>query len=199
MFAIAAMSRNRVIGNGGAVPWHIPEDFKWFRRMTFNSVVIMGRRTFEGLGKPLVGRINVVLTRHPKRLRADERFKKYFADAVVGPAAHRLSDVVQLSFPKIPRTQVRLVRGMDSLRRAGLLRQAWLTGGGQLYEQFLAECSDLYLTLVDREVEGDTFFPPFEHLFDLVGTVAELPGSHVLHYRRNEAVAATASRSWTGR
>jgi dihydrofolate reductase len=191
MLAIAAMSRNRVIGNGGAVPWHIPEDFKWFRRKTFNSVVIMGRRTFESLGKPLVGRINIVLTRHPARLRSDE---KYFADAVVGRAAHRLSDVVQLSFPKIPRTQLRLVRGMDSLRRAGLLRQAWLTGGGQLYEQFLAECSDLYLTLVDREVEGDTFFPRFEHLFDLVGTVAEFPGCHVLHYRRNELPgAATAS------
>ena len=62
--AIAAMSLNRVIGAGNKIPWHLPEDFKWFKRMTSGNVVIMGRKTFESLGKPLPNRINIVLSRH---------------------------------------------------------------------------------------------------------------------------------------
>ena len=64
--AIAAMSLNRVIGAGNQIPWHLPEDFKWFKRMTSGNVVIMGRKTFASLGnKPLPNRINIVLSRHP--------------------------------------------------------------------------------------------------------------------------------------
>ncbi len=57
------MAENRVIGMGGKIPWHLPEDFQWFKRMTIGGVVIMGRKTFESLGKPLPGRVNVVLSR----------------------------------------------------------------------------------------------------------------------------------------
>jgi dihydrofolate reductase len=62
MKAIAAMARNRVIGDNGAIPWHLPEDFRWFKRMTLGGVVVMGRKTFESLGKPLPGRRNVVVS-----------------------------------------------------------------------------------------------------------------------------------------
>jgi dihydrofolate reductase len=61
--AIAAMSLNRVIGAGGKIPWHLAEDFKWFKKMTTGQVVVMGRRTFESIGKALPNRITVVLTR----------------------------------------------------------------------------------------------------------------------------------------
>jgi len=186
MLAIAAMSRNRVIGNGNAIPWRIPEEFKWFRRVTLGRVVIMGRRTFESLPKPLDGRVNVVLTRHPARLRADERMKEYFAEALVGAAAHSAPDIAQLSLPRIPRTQVRLARGIDSLARAGVTRDACLCGGAEVYRQFLGQCSELYLSVIDREVEGDALFPPFEHLFDLAGVVAESSEFRVLHYVRNQ-------------
>src|SRR6059036_4373003 len=64
--AIAAMSENRVIGAGGKIPWHLSEDFKWFKQKTTGQVVIMGRRTFESIGKPLPNRTTVVLTRSPK-------------------------------------------------------------------------------------------------------------------------------------
>ena len=57
------MSLNRVIGRGGQIPWHLPEDFRWFKRMTSGHVVLMGRKTFESLGKPLPNRTNIVLTR----------------------------------------------------------------------------------------------------------------------------------------
>src|SRR6266571_8757950 len=66
--AIAAMSLNRVIGSGNKIPWYLPEDFKWFKQATMGHVVVMGRKTFESLGKPLPGRKNLILTRHPRRL-----------------------------------------------------------------------------------------------------------------------------------
>jgi dihydrofolate reductase len=62
MKAIAAMARNRIIGAAGAIPWHLPEDFRWFKRATLGGVVVMGRKTFESLGKPLPGRRNVVIS-----------------------------------------------------------------------------------------------------------------------------------------
>src|SRR5512137_320037 len=61
--AIAAMSFNRVIGSGDTIPWHLPEDFKWFKRMTTGQVVVMGRKTFESIGKPLPNRTTLVLSR----------------------------------------------------------------------------------------------------------------------------------------
>jgi dihydrofolate reductase len=186
MFAIAAMSKNRVIGNGNAIPWRIPEEFKWFRRMTLGRVVIMGRRTFESLAKPLDGRVNVVLTRHPARLRADPKLKDWFGHALVGSAAHAAPQIAQLSLPKLPRTEVRLARSIDSLDRAGVTRDAWLCGGAHVYAQFLRRCSELYLSVIDREVEGDARFPPFEHLFDFVDVAVASPEFRVLHYVRNQ-------------
>ncbi len=61
--AIAAMAENRVIGRGGALPWHLPEDFRWFKQTTLGHPVVMGRRTFESLGRPLPGRRNLVFSR----------------------------------------------------------------------------------------------------------------------------------------
>jgi dihydrofolate reductase len=61
--AIAAMSENRVIGCNGAIPWHLPEDFRWFKRMTTGNVIVMGRKTFQSIGKPLPNRETVVLSR----------------------------------------------------------------------------------------------------------------------------------------
>lgn len=61
--AIAAMSENRVIGDAGKIPWHLPEDFKWFKKMTTGHVLVMGRKTFEAIGRPLPNRETIVLSR----------------------------------------------------------------------------------------------------------------------------------------
>ncbi|HEX5223311.1 MAG TPA: dihydrofolate reductase [Verrucomicrobiae bacterium] len=61
--AIAAMSLNRVIGNGNKIPWHLPEDFKWFKATTTGHIIVMGRKTFESIGKPLPNRETIVLSR----------------------------------------------------------------------------------------------------------------------------------------
>ena len=153
--AIAAMSLNRVIGAGNKIPWHLPEDFQWFKKMTTGQVIVMGRKTFESIGKPLPNRTTVVLTRSPQPI----------------PGVKTIGNLSQ-----IDRTSPELA-GKEILS----------CGGAQVYEQALPLCSDLYLTLVNREVEGDTFFPPFEDQFELVSEVLHRPEFKVLHYRAKDA------------
>lgn len=151
--AIAAMALNRVIGAGNKLPWHIPEELKWFKQMTTGHVVIMGRKTFESiierLGKPLPNRETIIVSRsgysHPG---------------------------------------VRTVRALDEIRLTpDDPRRHFITGGAQLYAAALPLCSDLFLTLIQREVPGDAFFPPFESDFTLAATLNETPDFKVLHYR----------------
>lgn len=61
--AIAAMAENRVIGDGPRIPWHLPEDFKWFKQTTIGQIIVMGRKTYESIGRPLPGRKTIVLSR----------------------------------------------------------------------------------------------------------------------------------------
>lgn len=147
--AIAAMSLNRVIGAGNKIPWHLPEDFKWFKRMTTGNVVVMGRKTFESIGKPLPQRDTIVLSRG------------------------------QFSHPG-----VQVVTSLDALPPLVAGREVFIAGGAEIYRQALPLCSDLYLTLVQREVSGDAFFPPFEADFDLAATLAEHPDFKILHYKK---------------
>ena len=153
--AIAAMSLNRVIGADGKIPWHLPEDFKWFKKMTTGHVIVMGRKTFESIGKPLPNRTTVVLTRS--------------LDPI--PGVQNISDLSRL----------------DSSDPALAGREIFICGGAQLYQQALPLCSDLYLTLVKRVVEGDTFFPPFEDQFELAEKILDCPDFEILHYRSKSA------------
>ena len=72
--AIAAMSENRVIGNRGDIPWHLPEDFKWFKRTTMGDILVMGRKTYESIGRPLPGRDTYVLSRTPREIAGVHSF-----------------------------------------------------------------------------------------------------------------------------
>jgi len=145
------MARNRVIGQGNRIPWHLPADFQWFKRTTLGGILVMGRRTWDSIGRPLPGRETIVLSRSP----------------LVIPGARVLPDIEAL----------RLATSADD-------RQVWICGGAEIYRQLLPDCSDLYLSLVDAEPEGDAFFPPFESLFSPVGEVLRQPGFTVQHYRR---------------
>src|SRR2546426_3934945 len=86
--AIAAMSINRVIGQGNKIPWHLPEDFKWFKKMTTGQVIVMGRRTFESIGKPLPNRETIVLSRTQFRY----------------PGIQTIDDLSQIDVANEPRT-----------------------------------------------------------------------------------------------
>jgi len=192
--AIAAMSLNRVIGAGNAIPWHLPEDFKWFKRMTSGNVVIMGRKTFESLGKPLPNRINIVLSRHPGKLQRD--FPEVFGEAWVGRGKTHFPDQpTQFELPKVggaATVDLRIIKNVLQLDPASSPLEFFIAGGAQIYEQALPFCSDLYLTLVKREVEGDAFFPPFEDKFDLVETVCDEPEFKILHYRHRALFSLAA-------
>ena len=185
--AIAAMSLNRVIGAGNQIPWHLPEDFKWFKQVTMGNVVIMGRKTFESLGKPLPNRINIVLSRHPGKLQND--FPETFGKAWVGRGKTHIPDRQhQFELPKVggaAAVDLRIIKDFLKLDPASSPLEFFIAGGAQIYEQALPMCSDLYLTLVKRTVAGgDAFFPPFEDKFDLVEKTRETPEFDILHYRR---------------
>jgi dihydrofolate reductase len=148
--AIAAMAANRVIGRGNTLPWHLPEDFAWFKRKTMGQVVVMGRRTFESLGrKPLPDRSTIVLSR-------------------------TLRDI----------PGVRVASSLAEIDPASEAGEVFICGGAQIYTQALPLCSDLYLTVVKGAVEGNTFFPPFEHLFIPVATILDRPDFQIIHYHR---------------
>jgi dihydrofolate reductase len=131
---IVAMDRNRVIGCDNALPWHLPEDLKYFKSVTMGKPIVMGRKTFESIGRPLPGRLNIVITRntgwqHP---------------GVV--VAHSLSEALVLAGNDPPS------------REAG---EVMVIGGEQIYRAAIEQASRLYITRVDTEVEGDAFFPDF--------------------------------------
>jgi dihydrofolate reductase len=151
--AIAAMSLNRVIGAGNKIPWHLPEDFKWFKKLTTGHILVMGRKTFESIGKPLPNRTTFVLTRSPQ-----------------------------------PIDGVQVITNLNEIKTrlpANDQREIFICGGAQIYEQILPLCSDLYLTLVKRTVEGDAFFPRFEDQFVLKEKIAENPEFEIRHYVNN--------------
>jgi dihydrofolate reductase len=145
--AIAAMAQNRVIGRNNQIPWHLPEDFKWFKQMTIGAVVVMGRRTFESIGKPL---------------------------------PHRDTIVVSRTKSEIP--GVRVVSSLSEVDPFAEQRPIYICGGAHLYAEALPACSDLYLTRVKLNPEGDTLFPPFEKLFQLKEILARQPEFTIEHY-----------------
>lgn len=149
--AIAAMSLNRVIGVDGKIPWHLPDDFKWFKQITSGHVVLMGRKTFESLGRPLPNRLNIVVTRRGE-----------------------IPGVTTISDPA-------------AFDPAQFEPDVFVIGGAEIYAQLLPRCSDLYLSVVNREVEGDAFFPEFESLFELKEIVLRHPDFEVRHYVRKSA------------
>lgn len=182
--AIAAMSENRVIGSGNEIPWRLPEDFKWFKKMTKGNVVVMGRKTFESLGKPLPERLNVILTRHPILLR--RKHPELFGQSTLGVRAQSLRKPLQFNLAKIPgqrATEVRLQTKLLKLDPAEFSTDVFICGGAEIYLQALPLCSDLYLTHVKRVVEGDAFFPEFEDRFEPVETMADNPDFKIVHYR----------------
>ncbi len=119
---MVAYANGRVIGKDGKMPWHLPNDLKYVKNTTTGHTVVMGRKTFESIGRPLPNRRNVVLTRN-------EHF-----DAPGVEVVHSKSDVLALG-------------------------DVFILGGANVYAQFLDEADRLYITDIDLDVEGDTFFP----------------------------------------
>ena len=182
--AIAAMSLNRVIGADNKIPWHLPDDFKWFKNTTMGNIIVMGRRTFESLGRPLPNRKNLILTRHPQRLIKSH--PEIFGQYHEWRGGRHLQRAYQFHFAKLGEkleTEILIFNSLDRLNPEEFPNDIFICGGAQIYEEALPRCSDLYLTLVKREVDGDALFPPFENKFDLVEEMRDTPEFKILHYR----------------
>lgn len=131
---IVAMSKNRVIGRQNQMPWHLPDELKYFKRVTMGKPVVMGRNTFESIGKPLPGRPNIVVTRNAE----------YDADGI--SVVTSIEDALDLA---------------DQLSEHDANAEVMVIGGAQIFAVTLPLADRLYLTEVQAIVDGDVFFPEF--------------------------------------
>ncbi len=127
---IAAVAANGVIGADNALPWHLPADLRRFKSLTLGHPIVMGRRTFESIGRPLPGRDNIVVSRN----------SRFAPEGVV--VASTLEDAIAAATAR------------NEL--------VFVIGGAEIYAQCLPRATRIYLTRLDLEVVGDTFFPDLD-------------------------------------
>jgi dihydrofolate reductase len=132
---IAAVGRNGAIGSDGKLPWRLPSDFAFYKRTTMGKPLIVGRKTFESIGKPLPGRTNIVVTRQ---------------DGYAPEGAEVFADL-----------DAAIARGTQIAERDGV-DEIFINGGAQIYRAAMEKADRLYITHVDAEPEGDTFFPEID-------------------------------------
>jgi len=138
---IAAIGEGRTLGKNNDLLWRIPDDLKRFKTLTTGHVVVMGRKTYESIGKPLPNRTNIVVTRDPS----------WQADGVV--VASSIEDALAKAEKNPP-------AGGDS--------EVFIMGGGQIYNQALPFADRLHLTLIEAKKDADIFFPEYEKEFTKV-------------------------------
>lgn len=126
---IAAVADNNAIGINNKMPWHLPDDLRYFKSVTMGKAIIMGRKTFDSLGRPLPGRINIVITRNPSWRHEGVR------------VVHTLDEALLLA---------------ETLSCAD---EVMVIGGEQIYRQAIDRADRLYLTRVYQSFDGDAFFP----------------------------------------
>lgn len=131
---IAAVAANGVIGSDGAMPWHLPSDFKHYKATTMGKPLVMGRKTFESMGRPLPGRTNIVVTRNTG----------YAPEGVIVTAT----------------LEEAIAQAQAVARRDGV-DEIFINGGAEIYRQAMSRADRLYLTHVNLRPDGDTYFPPF--------------------------------------
>lgn len=132
---VAAMSKNRVIGALGKLPWNIPEDMKFFKETTKKHIMIMGRKTFESMPKVLPDRFHIVISRNPTKID--------HPDVLFVP---NIESALQEATKRIPKWP----------------EEVFIIGGGEIYRQTMTYVDKIYLTVVDQEVDGDAFYPTLD-------------------------------------
>jgi dihydrofolate reductase len=133
---IVAMAKNRVIGADNGMPWHLPADLKHFKQITLGKPIIMGRKTYESIGKALPGRLNIVVTTAADLALPDATVVTSCEQAIL--VAEEYWQTQNSENPEV-----------------------MIIGGGTIYQHFLVFCHKLYLTQIALEVQGDTYFPDY--------------------------------------
>lgn len=152
---VVAAARNGVIGRDGDMPWRLPTDLKHFKALTLGRPVVMGRKTWQSIGRPLPGRANIVITR-------DENFAPDGAETVGS-----LTNALQ--------------RGREVAARLGV-DEVCIIGGGQVYRDALPFADTIHMTVVEADIDGDTVFPPIDTtIFEKVSEVSPSRGEADSH------------------
>ena len=129
---IAAISDNNVIGRDNKLPWHISTDLQRFKKLTLNHPIIMGRKTFGSIGKPLPKRTNIIITRD----------KDYKVEGAI--VVHSIKEAIE--------TAQKSEHGKEEI---------FIIGGGQIFKEAIAFADKLYLTIVHVTIDGDAYFPDY--------------------------------------
>ncbi|AMM84332.1 dihydrofolate reductase [Martelella sp. AD-3] len=132
---MAAVAKNGVIGNGAAMPWHLGSDFRRFKALTMGKPQIMGRKTYQSIGKPLPGRTNIIISRNPD----------FLAPGCI--VVTSLEDAVALARKDAAE------KGLDEI---------YVQGGGEIYRQAMTLADRLRITHVETEADGQTTFPAID-------------------------------------
>jgi dihydrofolate reductase len=129
---IVAVAKNGVIGKDNRLPWHLPADLRYFKTMTTGHTILMGRKNYESIGRPLPNRINIILTTN----------KAYRAEGCI--VVNNIADAVAIAHENQE-------------------TELFVCGGAMLYELLLPHCDKLYYTHIDAVIEGDVYFPAWDH------------------------------------
>jgi dihydrofolate reductase len=125
---IVAAANNNAIGKSNQLLWHLPKDLKFFKNKTWGMVVVMGRKTYESVDKPLPGRINIVITTNTEWKAEGVWVAKDLDDAWAQAETTNCKEI-------------------------------FIIGGGEIYKQVMPKADKIYMTRVDADLDGDTFFP----------------------------------------
>ena len=155
-----AIAENGVIGRDGGLPWRLSTDLKRFKADTMGKPIIMGRKTYEGIGRPLPGRQNIVVTRD----------RDWRAEGI--EVVHSLDDAIQLA-----KVRGRCTPGVD---------EVCIIGGGEIYAQALPLADRLHVTHILADVDGDAHFPPIDPQLWCIVQAEDIPAgekdSHATRY-----------------
>lgn len=169
---IAAIAkRDRAIGLNNKLLWDIPADLRHFKNITKRHPVIMGQKTYESIGRPLPGRLNIVLTKD-KSLKIEGCTMAYsIPEAINIATAHCHSRVEETSTPDRSRGQA-----------SGIQPEIFFIGGGQIYQQAIIFADRLYLTLVEGNYQADTFFPDYSEFNKEISSTMSNDNGYELEY-----------------
>lgn len=147
---IVAMTKNLLIGKENNLPWHIPEDLKMFKQTTMGNILIMGRKTFESIGKPLPGRKNFVVS-------ASAFKEKTAADF----PCHSVEKQNPYNTKEYEAGKVYYFKSLENAINASFLTEGnpFIIGGASIYEQALPLVKTLYISFVKKNYTGDVYFP----------------------------------------
>ena len=178
MKAIAAMDENRGIGIDGKIPWHIPQDFKWFKEFTMGKNLVVGHSTFQTL-PPLKGR-NIYFISRPKAKTPDDipiGDYGWYSNSYL-TIGRRLCNYTDVIYGGI------IVDCSTGKELNWKIEDPIIAGGAKMYELFLPHITEFYVTHVKGAYDADTYMIPFEHLYNKQEVIKEFDGHRVIKYTK---------------